>query len=216
MPFGVYEEHGICVRNHCGAEPPRDIEPAGLVTTVGWRDRAATSHAAADRVKAPASAARGGFRRIDGGRTAPSLPTEARTASGVGCLAGSVPSVLVRSRRCSRTPPRPHGSINTNEKEDKEKIDDRTRAVHTGSGQRGAGTKGRREVDAHSRQRTAPLAGKSLAGAYRPSASARVGSLWSRWEPGYGWNHGEAHHGGSAHAARYRNKSDASRRSQGA
>src|SRR5258706_8243154 len=28
--------------------------------------------------------------------------------------------------------------------------DDRTRAVHTGSGQRGAGTKGRRDMDAHS------------------------------------------------------------------
>src|SRR5450759_998621 len=37
----------------------------------------------------------------------------------------SVPSVLVRSRRCSRTPPLPHGSINTNEKEDKEKMTDR-------------------------------------------------------------------------------------------
>src|SRR5712691_10511488 len=73
--------------------------------------------------------------------------------------------------------------------------DDRSRAVRTGSGQRGAGTKGRREVDAHSRQRTAPLAGKSLAGAYRPGASARVGSLRRRWESGYGWN-GEAHLGG--------------------
>ena len=41
----------------------------------------------------------------------------------------------------------------------------------------GADTKGRREVDADSRQRTAPLAGKSLAGAYRPGASARVGAL---------------------------------------
>src|SRR5260370_21999997 len=99
-------------------------------------------------------------------------------------MAGSVPSVLVRSRGCSRTPPRPDGSINTNEKEDKEKIGDRSRAVRTGSRQRGAGTKGRREVDAHSRQRTAPLAGKSLAGANRPSASARVGALRSRWEPG--------------------------------
>ena len=59
----------------------------------------------------------------------------------------------------------------------KEEEDDRSRAVHTGSGQRGAGAKGRREVDAHSRQRTAPLAGKSLAGAYRPGASARVGAL---------------------------------------
>src|SRR6266536_1841606 len=79
--------------------------------------------------------------------------------------------------------------------------DDRSRAVHTGSGQRSAGTKGRREVDAHSRQRTAPLAGKSLAGADRSCAPARVGALRSRWEPGYGWNHGEAHLGGSAHAA---------------
>src|SRR5256712_13419292 len=89
---------------------------------------------------------------------------------------------------------------------------DRSRTVRTGSGQRGAGTKGRREVDAHSRQRTAPLAGKSLAGAYRPGASARVGSLRSRWEPGYGWN-GEAHLGGNAQAAG--NNSEASRRSQG-
>src|SRR5437879_1785189 len=121
MLCGVYQEDGICVRNHCGAEPPRDIEPPGLLTTGGWRDRASTSYAAADRVKAPASAARGRFRRIHGGRTAPSLPAEARTASGGGCLAGSVPSVLVRSRRCSRTPPRPHGSIHANEKEDKEK-----------------------------------------------------------------------------------------------
>src|SRR5260370_18833253 len=94
----VYQEDGIGVRNHCGAEPPRDIEPPGLVTTVGWRDRASTSHAAADRVKAPARAARGRFRGINGGRAAPSLPAEARTASGGRCLAGSVPSVLVRSR----------------------------------------------------------------------------------------------------------------------
>src|SRR5260370_2540591 len=121
MPCGVYEEHGICVRNHCGAEPPRDIEPAGLVTTIGWRDRASAWYAAADRVKAPASAARGRFRGIHGGRTAPSLSTEARTTSGGRYLAGSVPPGLVRSRRCSRTPPRPDGSINTNETQDKEK-----------------------------------------------------------------------------------------------
>ena len=35
-------------------------------------------------------------------------------------------------------------------------------------------------------------------------------------QPGYAWNHGEAHHRGSAHAAGYRNNSDASRRSQAA
>src|SRR2546428_6903878 len=121
MLCGVYQENGICVRNYCGAEPPRDIEPPGLVPTVGGRDRASASYAAADRVKAPASAARGRFRGIHGGRTAPSLPTETWTTSGGRCLAGSVPPVLVRSRRCSRTSPRPHGSVNTNEKEDKEK-----------------------------------------------------------------------------------------------
>src|ERR1700704_5390841 len=88
------------------------------------------------------------------------------------------------------------------------KEDDRSRAIRTGSGQRGAGTKGRREVDAHPRPRAPSPAGKSLAGAYRPGASARVGALRRRWEPGYGWNHGEAHHGGSSHAARYRNNSD--------
>ena len=115
------QERGICFRNHCGAEPPRDTEHPGLVATVGWRDRASTSYVAADRVKAPASAARGRFRGIHGGRTAPSLSTEIRTTSGGGCLAGSVPSVLVRSCGCSRTPPRPNGSINTNENEDKEK-----------------------------------------------------------------------------------------------
>src|SRR2546430_171523 len=76
MLCGVYEESGVCIRNHCGAEPPRDIEPPGLVTKVGGRDRASASYAAADRVKAPASAARGWFRGIHGGRAAPSLPTE--------------------------------------------------------------------------------------------------------------------------------------------
>src|SRR5215831_10504690 len=117
----VYKRSGICVRSHRGAEPPRDIEPPGLVTTVGGRDRASASHAAADRVQAPASAARGRFRGINGGRTAPSLPAETGTASGGGCLAGAVPPLLVRSRGCSRTPPRPHGAIHADEKEDKEK-----------------------------------------------------------------------------------------------
>src|SRR6185437_13919075 len=62
--------------------------------------------------------------------------------------------------------------------------DDRSRAVHTGSGQRGAGRKAGRELDAHSGPRAAPRAGKSLAGAYRPSASARVGALRRRWQHG--------------------------------
>src|SRR6267154_210769 len=130
MLCGVYAENGICVRNHCGAEPPRDTEPPGLVTTVSRRDRAPASYDAADRVKAPASAARSRFRRVHRGRTAPSLPAETRTTSGAGCLACSVPSVRVRSPRCSRTPPRPHGSINTNEKEDKEKTRPKPRTWH--------------------------------------------------------------------------------------
>src|SRR5437016_6548931 len=125
MPCGVYEASGICVRNHCGAEPPRDIEPPGFVTTVGGSARASASYAAADRVKAPASVARGRVRGIHGGRTAPSLPAETRTTSRGGYLAGSVPPVLVGARRCSRTPPRPHGtrSIHTNKNEDKEEGD---------------------------------------------------------------------------------------------
>src|SRR5262245_59998625 len=97
MLWGAYAEGGIGVRNHRGAEPPRDIEPPGLLTTFRGRDRASAPYAAADRVKAPASAARGRFRGIHGGRTAPSLPAETRTPSGGRCLAGSVPSVLVRS-----------------------------------------------------------------------------------------------------------------------
>ena len=73
-------------------------------------------------------------------------------------------------------------AIHANEEEDEEKIDDRSRAVHAGSGQRRGGPKGRREVDARSRQGAAPLAGESLAGADRPGAPARVGALRRRSE----------------------------------
>src|SRR5208283_6217662 len=73
---GVYQGNGICIRNHRGAEPPRHTEPPGLVRTVGWRDRAPASYAAADRIQAPASAARRRFRGIYGRRSAPSLPAE--------------------------------------------------------------------------------------------------------------------------------------------
>src|SRR6266513_4525851 len=58
--------------------------------------------------------------------------------------------------------------------------DDQSLAVRTGASQRRAGTKGWREVDAHSRQRIAPLAGKSLASTYRPGAAPRVGALRRR------------------------------------
>jgi hypothetical protein len=76
MLGGVYEESGICIRNHCGAEPPGYIEPPGLVPTIGGRDRASTWYAADDGVKTSARAACGRFRGIHGGRTAPSLPAE--------------------------------------------------------------------------------------------------------------------------------------------
>src|SRR5262249_10562384 len=75
--FRVYKKSGIRIRNHCRAEPPRDIEPPGLVATVGGRDRASASYAAADRFQAPESAARCRFRGIDGGCTAPCVPAEA-------------------------------------------------------------------------------------------------------------------------------------------
>jgi hypothetical protein len=121
MPPAVYKEGGIYIRDHCGAEPSRDPESAGLKPAVGRRDRASASYAAADRVQAPAGAARGRFRGIHGGRTAASLPAEARTAAGGGCLAGAVSSVLVASRGCSGMPPRPDGRIKTNESNTSEK-----------------------------------------------------------------------------------------------
>src|SRR5580704_1291600 len=114
MLRGVYQGHGI-FRNHRRAEPPRDIESAGLLTTIGGRDRASAWYDTADRVKAPAGAARGRFRGVHRGRTTPSLPAQTWTISGGGCLACSVPPVLVRSRGCSRTAPRPHGYCNANE-----------------------------------------------------------------------------------------------------
>src|SRR2546427_11655298 len=86
----------------------------------------------------------------------------------------------------------------TNEKEGEEKIDDRSRAVHTGSGKRGAGTKGRREVDGHSRPRAPSYAGNRLAGAYRPNESAGGGALVGRWETAAGCND-QAHLGRNAH-----------------
>ena len=47
---------------------------------------------------------------------------------------------------------------------------DQSRAVHAGSGHRSAGgAKGRRAVDAGSRQRAAPSAGKSVGGDHRPA-----------------------------------------------
>jgi hypothetical protein len=119
MLGGVYQESGIWVRNRCGAEPPRDLEPPGLVTTVGWRDRESASYAAADCVKAPARAARGRFRGIHGGRTAPSLPAE--TLQEVDAWLASFRQfwsahVDALERHRDRME-----SVNTNEKEDKEK-----------------------------------------------------------------------------------------------
>src|SRR5260370_24895565 len=110
----------------------------------------------------------------------------------------------------------PEWSKQQERKESEEKRNDRSRAVPTGCRQRGAGTKRWRELEANSRQRTAPLAGKSLGGANRPGASTRVGALRSRWNPGYGWNQGEADRGGSANAAGFRNNREASRRSESA
>src|SRR4051794_5464362 len=110
MPCEVYKKCGVRVRDHCGAEPPRDIKLVGIVTTVGRRDRAPTGYDAAGGIETPASAAGGGFRGIHGGRTAPSVPAETGTTAGTGRLAGSVPAVLVGSRRRPGTPPRSNGA----------------------------------------------------------------------------------------------------------
>src|SRR5579862_9439188 len=109
MRVGVYTKYGDRVRDHCRTESPGDIGPAGDVTTVGGRDRAAAGHAAADGIEAPAGAARGWLRGIDGGRATASVPAATRTSAGAGRLAGSVSAVLVGLHRCPGTPPRPHG-----------------------------------------------------------------------------------------------------------
>src|SRR3954454_6496084 len=65
MHCEAYKEGGICFRNHRRAESPRDPGPPGLVGTVGRRHRAPTANVAADCLEAPASPARGWFRRVD-------------------------------------------------------------------------------------------------------------------------------------------------------
>src|SRR3954454_10311914 len=120
MHCEAYKERGICFRNHRRAEPARDTGPPGLVGTVGRRHRASAAYVTTDRLQAPASPARGRFRRVDGRRAASPVSAQARATPGGGCLAGSVPPLLVRSPRCSRTAPRPGGSINDNQKEDTE------------------------------------------------------------------------------------------------
>src|SRR5450432_640336 len=123
MLHSVYSGNGICIRNHRRAEPPRDPEPPDLLPTVGGRDRESPSSAATDRFQAPARAARGRFRGTHRGRTAPPLPVETGATSGGRSLAGSVPPVLVRSHRCSRTPSRPHGAVKSNEEKDEKEND---------------------------------------------------------------------------------------------
>src|SRR5262249_18673534 len=117
---GVYQEGGICLRNHRRAEPPRDIEPAGLVGAVGRRNRTSPWHGAAGRLEAPARTARGRLRGVDGGCTASPVPAETGTTPGGGCLAHAIPSVLVRAPGRARASSRPHGSEEINEKEEKE------------------------------------------------------------------------------------------------
>ena len=96
-------------------------------------------------------------------------------------LAGSVPALLVRPRRCSRTPPRPHGS-GRHQRKGKKTMSDREQYTPGAASWRG-GQKGRRQVDAHSRPRPAPSAGEGLAGADRSGAAARVGAVRRRSEP---------------------------------
>src|SRR4051812_6078196 len=85
-------------------------------------------------------------------------------------------------RFCPRTSTRSNATLtactNQHERKGRQGEDgDRSPAVRTGPGQGGAGTEGGRQGDAHSRQRTAPPAGKSVAGAHRPGAAARVGAV---------------------------------------
>src|SRR3954463_7720627 len=129
IPSRVYKECGIGVRDHRGAEPPRDPQSPGRIRTVGGRDRAAAGDATADSVQAPPGVARSRLRRVHHRRPAPCLPAQARRASGAGCVARAVPAILVGSRRCARAPPRSHPPENThyNKEDEEQKMTDRER-----------------------------------------------------------------------------------------
>src|SRR5579862_5771803 len=82
IPFNAYFAHGVGLRNHRRAKPPRDPEPAGVVRAVCRRDRTSPSNGAADRLEAPARPARGGVRGITDGSPAAAVSSEPRAAHG--------------------------------------------------------------------------------------------------------------------------------------
>src|SRR5215471_13691390 len=80
ITYEVYKGNGIRIRSRGRAQSPRDIEPAGVLRTIGGRARAPASHVATSRLQAPAGIAGGWVRGGDRRRTAPSLSAEAQTA----------------------------------------------------------------------------------------------------------------------------------------
>ena len=121
MLFRVYTRNGICARNHCGAEPPRDIEPP-------WADPNSSVGEVERQLRMPQPTGSRHLRVLRAaGFVESTVDASAVSTDGTlnhfrrGCLAGSIPSVLVRLRGCSQMPSRPNGSIITHEKEDKEK-----------------------------------------------------------------------------------------------
>ena len=134
------------------AEPNRRAILSLLVSSEQSVERSGGSFACRSRpYRSTCGCCAGRIRRSHGRRTAPTLPTEAGSASGGGCLAGAVPRVLVRARGCSPSATSTAWSNPHQRKGSEGELDDRSRAVRTGASQRGAGPKGRREVDARSR-----------------------------------------------------------------
>src|ERR1700733_2018376 len=93
--------------------------------------------------------------------------------------------------------------------------DGRSRAVRTGSRQRGAGTKGRREVDTDRGPGAASPAGDGVAGVDRSCAPVGMGTVRGRSEPGRS-GADEALDGCGAEAAGLREYSEAGRGAEAA
>src|SRR6266536_2229222 len=110
MNMCVYERHGIIVRHHRGAEPPRHPQPAGVVGAIRRRDPAPAADASNFGVQAPPRPARGRVRGVARRSPAARLPDPARAAHGGRCLARSFSWPLDGPRRCARTPSRSDGA----------------------------------------------------------------------------------------------------------
>src|SRR5579872_739427 len=95
----LYTHHGINVWDRRGAESARHSEPAVVLGTRRWRDRARASALSAVGLQASARAARGRVRGIESRSPAAVVSTPTGAAHGARCLDRAVPPPLVEARR---------------------------------------------------------------------------------------------------------------------